>query len=57
MAWEIRVPAAPDFPRTIFAEFQTNPMSADGINKMATQAPMKIPLKTFNPHFLNFVAD
>jgi len=44
MAWEIRVSAAPDFPRTIFIEFQTNVMSADGINYMATQAPNKIPL-------------
>ena len=45
MAWEIRVPAAPDFHLTIFVEFQTNIMSADGINNMSAQAPKKIPLK------------
>jgi len=43
-AWEVRVLAEPDFPRTIFEEFQTNVMSADGINEMATQAPKKISL-------------
>ena len=45
MAWEIRVPAAPDFHHTIFIKIQTNDMSADGINKMAAQAPKKIPKK------------
>jgi hypothetical protein len=45
MAREVRVLAEPDFPKTIFEEFQTNEMSADGINQMATQAPKKIPLK------------
>jgi len=45
MAREIRVSAAPDFPITIFAEFQTNIMSADGINKMSAQTPNKIPSK------------
>ena len=40
---EVRVLAEPDFPRTIFIEFQTNIMSADGTSKMATQAPKKIP--------------
>jgi len=50
MAWEIRVSAAPDFPITIFAEFQTNDMSADGTGKMATQVPNKIPLKRKNLH-------
>ena len=45
MAWEVRVLAEPDFPRTIFVEFQTNVMSADGINEMLAQAPKKIPLK------------
>ena len=45
MAREVRVLAEPDFPITIFSEFQTNEMSADGINEMATQAPKKIPLK------------
>jgi len=44
MAWEIRVPAAPDFPITIFMEIQTNEMSADGINDMSAQVPKKIPL-------------
>ena len=43
-AWEVRVLAEPDFPITIFVEFQTNEMSADGINEMATQAPKKISL-------------
>ena len=43
MAWEIRVPAAPDFHLTIFVKIQTNHMSTDGINKMATQAPKKTP--------------
>ena len=43
MAWEIRVPAAPDFHFTIFVKIQTNDMSADGINEMAAQAPKKIP--------------
>ena len=43
MAREIRVPAAPDFPITIFIEFQTNVMSTDGINEMSAQAPKKIP--------------
>ena len=43
MAREVRVLAEPDFPRTIFIEFQTNIMSADGINEMAAQAPKKIP--------------
>ena len=43
MAREVRVLAEPDFPKTIFVEFQTNIMSADGINYMATQAPKKIP--------------
>ena len=45
MAREVRVLAEPDFPKTIFVESQTNHMSADGINQMATQAPKKIPLK------------
>jgi len=40
-----RLVAVPDFPRTIFIEFQTNIMSADGINYMATHRPMKIPLQ------------
>ena len=44
-ATEVRVLAEPDFPRTIFEEFQTNIMSADGINEMATHRPKKIPLK------------
>ena len=43
MAWEIRVPAAPDFHLTIFVKIQTNDMSADGINGMAAQVPKKIP--------------
>ena len=43
MATEVRVLAEPDFPVIIFIEFQTNIMSADGINQMATQAPKKIP--------------
>ena len=43
MAREVRVLAEPDFPVIIFVEFQTNNMSADGINDMATQAPKKIP--------------
>ena len=49
MAWEVRVgvakqsPAAPDFHLYYFVEFQTNIMSTDGINYMATQAPKKIP--------------
>ena len=47
-ATEVRVLAEPDFPITIFSEFQTNEMSADGINEMATQAPKKIPHKTKN---------
>ncbi len=42
MAWEIRVSAAPDFHLTIFVEFQTNHMSADGLNHMSGQAPKKI---------------
>ncbi|MBO5256662.1 MAG: hypothetical protein J6C42_04075, partial [Clostridia bacterium] len=33
------------FPRTIFEEIQTNLMSADGINDMATHKPKKIPFK------------
>ena len=45
---EVRVLAEPDFPVIIFVEFQTNNMSADGINYMATQAPKKIPLKQKN---------
>ena len=45
MAREVRVLAEPDFPKTIFVEFQTNLMSADGINDMSAQAPKKIPLK------------
>jgi len=57
MAREIRVPAAPDFPRTILKEFQTNVMSADGIHEMATQVPKKIPLITKNSHYLNLIAD
>ena len=44
MATEVRVLAEPDFPVIIFIEFQTNIMSADGINDMATQAPKKISL-------------
>ena len=44
-ATEVRVLAEPDFPITIFVEIQTNIMSADGINNMATQAPKKIPYK------------
>ena len=44
-ATEVRVLAEPDFPRTIFEEFQTNEMSADGMHKMATHRPKKIPLK------------
>ena len=48
-AREVRVLAEPDFPITIFVEFQTNEMSADGINYMATQAPKKIPQKRKNP--------
>jgi len=50
-AWEVRVgvakqsPAVPDFPVIIFVEFQTNIMSADGINDMSAQAPKKIPYK------------
>ena len=48
MAREVRVLAEPDFPVIIFVEFQTNEMSADGINKMAMQAPNKIPLKQKN---------
>jgi len=47
-ATEVRVLAEPDFPVIIFVEFQTNIMSADGINYMATQAPKKIPLKQKN---------
>ena len=43
MAWEIRVPAAPDFHLTIFVKFQTNHMSADGIHKMSAHRPKKIP--------------
>ena len=43
MAWEIRVPAAPDFHLTIFVKIQTNHMSADGINNMSAQVPKKIP--------------
>ena len=43
MAWEIRVPAAPDFHLTIFVEIQTNDMSADGINNMSAHRPKKIP--------------
>ena len=43
MAREVRVLAEPDFPLTIFVEFQTNEMSADGINNMATHRPKKIP--------------
>ena len=42
-------PAAPDFHLTIFEEFQTNEMSADGINYMSAQAPNKIPLKNKKP--------
>ena len=57
MAWEIRVSAAPDFHLTIFEQFQTNHMSADGINEMATHRPKKIPLKTKNLHILNLIAD
>ena len=45
MAREVRVLAEPDFPVIIFVEFQTNIMSADGINEMATHRPKKIPLK------------
>ena len=48
MAREVRVLAEPDFPVIIFVEFQTNNMSADGINEMATQVPKKIPHKTKN---------
>ena len=48
-AREVRVLAEPDFPVKIFVEFQTNQMSADGINYMATQAPKKIPLKNKKP--------
>ena len=44
MAWEVRVLAEPDFPVIIFMEFQTNIMSADGINNMSAQVPKKIPL-------------
>ena len=43
-ATEVRVLAEPDFPVIIFVEFQTNIMSADGINYMATHRPKKIPL-------------
>jgi len=32
MAWEVRVSAAPDFHRTIFAEIQTSPMSTGRTN-------------------------
>ena len=48
MAWEVRVLADPDFPRTIFIEFKTNIMSAGGINYMATHRPKNIPQKTKN---------
>ena len=48
-ATEVRVLAEPDFPVIIFMEFQTNVMSADGINEMATHRPKKIPLKQKNP--------
>ena len=44
-AREVRVLAEPDFPVSIFEEFQTNIMSADGINEMSAQAPKKIPPK------------
>ena len=47
-AWEVRVLAEPDFPVIIFVEFQTNIMSADGINYMATHRPKKIPQKRKN---------
>ena len=47
-ATEVRVLAEPDFPKTIFVEIQTNEMSADGINKMATHRPKKIPQKRKN---------
>jgi len=57
MAREIRVPAAPDFHRTIFVEFQTSEMSADGINYMATHRPKKIPPKTSNLHSPYLIAD
>ena len=45
MAWEIRVPAAPDFHLTIFVKIQTNDMSADGTHYMSAQAPKKISQK------------
>ena len=44
-ATEVRVLAEPDFPVIIFVEFQTNIMSADGINYMSAQVPKKIPHK------------
>ena len=47
-ATEVRVLAEPDFPVIIFVEFQTNVMSADGINQMATHRPKKIPQKRKN---------
>ncbi|MBO5256956.1 MAG: hypothetical protein J6C42_05595, partial [Clostridia bacterium] len=41
---------------TIFVGIQTNEMSADGINKMATHRPKKIPLKRKNLHIQNLIA-
>ncbi len=46
----LATPAEPDFPKTIFVEFQTNIMSADGTGKMATHRPKKIPHKRKNLH-------
>ncbi|MBO5126262.1 MAG: hypothetical protein J6D10_01685, partial [Clostridia bacterium] len=41
----------------IFVEFQTNNMSADGINDMSAQAPKKIPpQKRKNLHIQNLIA-
>ena len=44
MAREVRVPAVPDFPRTILPEFKTNYILSPGTNYMATHRPFSIPL-------------
>ena len=49
MAWEIRVPAAPDFPITIFVEIQTSVMSTGLTNFSFTNRYFqKNPLSTIS---------
>ena len=53
-AWEVRVLAEPDFPRTILKEFQINEMSADwDIQNGYAQTQENPPQKTKNLHSQN----